>query len=118
MEIVLTILAAIFVLFLPGFALSLVFFSWKQIDLIERLALSFALSIAVVPLVVFYTNLLGVKITTLNVIAQVVGILLLSIGIILIKHGRKTKKKIEQAEYDLIKKYKYKHKLKQHDHNS
>jgi uncharacterized membrane protein len=92
MEILLTIIAAIFILFLPGFVLSLVFFAWKQIDMIERLALSFALSIAVVPLVVFYTNLLGVKITTVNVIFQVVGILLLSGGIILLKRIFKTKK--------------------------
>ena len=92
METILTILASIFILFLPGFVLSLVFFNWKQIDLIERLALSFALSIAVVPLVVFYTNLLGIQITTVNVILQVVGILLLSGGVILVKQHMKTRK--------------------------
>lgn len=58
---------SIFVLFLPGFALSYAFFRKKEIDMIERIALSFGLSIAVVPLMVFYLNwALGVKINALN----------------------------------------------------
>jgi len=43
-----------YVLFLPGFILTYVFF--KELDIIERIALSFALSIAIVPLIVFYLN--------------------------------------------------------------
>ena len=53
------------VFFLPGFAWTLVFF--KQINIIERIALSFGLSIAVVALSVLALNvLLGISITGLN----------------------------------------------------
>lgn len=93
MEILLTIITAIFVLFVPGFVLSLAFFPWKKIDLIERIALSFALSIAVVPLTVFYTNLLGLPITKLTIILQVVGIVLVSWLIIELKNMLKHKAK-------------------------
>ena len=49
-------LGALFVLFLPGFAWSFVFFKKGDIDVIERIALSFGLSIALVPLVAFWLN--------------------------------------------------------------
>ena len=59
------LLGFIIVLFLPGFAWTLVFF--KQINLIERIALSFGLSIAVVTLSILALNvLLGISITGLN----------------------------------------------------
>jgi len=88
MNIIITILSILYILFLPGFFLSFVFFKPKQIDVIERLALSFALSIAIVPLVVFYTNLLGVKITSVSVILQVCGILFITLIILAIRHWR------------------------------
>ena len=57
---------AMFILFLPGFVWSFVFFK-REIDLVERLALSFGLSIAIVPSAVFWLNwLLHVRITLLN----------------------------------------------------
>jgi len=83
LKILLIIFSAIFVLLLPGFMLSYVFFDRGKIDAIERLALSVALSISIVPLVVFYTNLLGVKITRHSVIIEILGIMLVT-GIILI----------------------------------
>ncbi len=91
MNILITIVAAIFVLFLPGFVLSFAFFSKKTIDSIERLALSFALSIAVVPLVVFYTNLIGIRITMLTVIIQIILVILVATLIIV---GKKLRKKL------------------------
>ena len=58
---------AVFILFLPGFVWSYVFFARKSIDWIERVALSFGLSIALVPLTVFWLNwVFDVKITLLN----------------------------------------------------
>ena len=60
--IVRAILGFILVFFLPGFAWTLVFF--RQINVIERLTLSFALSIVVVTLSLLLVNrLLGVRIT-------------------------------------------------------
>ncbi len=67
-EIIRVIFVSVFVLFLPGFAWSFVFFAKDDIDWIERIALSFGLSIAFVPLAVFWLNyFLGVKITLVNV---------------------------------------------------
>ena len=57
----------IFILFLPGYFLTLSFFDKKEIDFLERFALSFALSISVVPLLSFYFNLIWVKINELSV---------------------------------------------------
>lgn len=60
-------LAFIFVFFLPGFCWTLVFFSGKQVNTVERVALSFGLSIALVVLVIFLLNrLMGVRITGIN----------------------------------------------------
>jgi len=49
------ILGFILVFFLPGFAWTLVFFSGRQINIIERLALSLGLSIAVtiIPVIIY-----------------------------------------------------------------
>ena len=58
---------AVFVLFIPGFAWSFVFFAREEIDGIERIALSFGLSIALVPLTIFWLNFFfNVKITLIN----------------------------------------------------
>lgn len=58
---------AVFVLFIPGFAWSFVFFAREEIDWIERIALSFGLSIALVPLTIFWLNFFfNVKITLIN----------------------------------------------------
>jgi len=75
------IFGSLYILFLPGLALSFAFFKKDEIDIIERIALSFALSIAVVPLVVFYLNLIGMKITALNVSLVVAAIIGLGIGL-------------------------------------
>mgnify|MGYP001559737728 CR=1 FL=1 len=53
-----------------------------SIDWIERIALSFALSIAIVPLVVFYLNLIGIKINLLNSFLTILGIIILSLIIL------------------------------------
>ena len=59
------ILGGILVFFLPGFAWTLVFF--KQINVIERIVLSFGLSIAVVTLSILALNiLLDIRITGFN----------------------------------------------------
>lgn len=61
------IVGFIFVFFLPGFAWTLVFFHGKQINVIERTALSFGLSIAIVTISVLALNkLIGIRITGSN----------------------------------------------------
>jgi uncharacterized membrane protein len=69
-----------YVLFLPGYIISFIFF--KKIDIIERIALSFALSIAIVPLVIFYLNLIGMKINFITSTLTIAGIILISLLIL------------------------------------
>lgn len=76
------IFGSVYVLFLPGFILTFIFFpinKEKGIDWMERIALSFALSIAVVPLIVFYLNLIGIRINSLNTTLIILGIIILEI---------------------------------------
>ena len=70
------ILGVILVFFLPGFAWTFVFF--KQISVIERMALSFGLSIAVVILSIFLLNvLLGTRITGFNSVLIIITVTIL-----------------------------------------
>ena len=61
------VLGTVLVLFLPGYAWTLVFFRGRQINIIERIALSMGLSIAVVTLSILALNLVaGVTINGFN----------------------------------------------------
>ena len=105
------VFGSVYVLFLPGFLISYIFFpETKEFDeddnldkhnnkkedkksgaigWIERIALSFALSIAIVPLVVFYFNLMHIKINLLNSSLEILGILIISAVILNIKQKKK-----------------------------
>lgn len=77
------IFGTIFVLFLPGFAWSYIFFKRDEIDWIERIALSFGLSIALVPLTVFWLNyLLKIKINLINVTTTILFLILIPVLIV------------------------------------
>lgn len=91
MAIIMLVITTIFVLFLPGFVFSFVFFSKRSIDLFERLVLSFAFSAALVPLLVFYTNILGIRITLFTVSIQIILVILVAILILSYKEIKKTK---------------------------
>lgn len=87
------IFGLIYTLFLPGYILTFIFFprGEKSIDFLERIALSFALSIAVVPLVIFYLNLIGLKISAINSFLSILGILIIeSVVLILARKKRRT----------------------------
>ena len=100
------VFGSLYVLFLPGYIISYIFFPKSKpfedkkkdeetsdaIDFLERIALSFALSIAIVPLCVFYLNLAGVKINLLNSFLTILGIIIISITILIIMKFRKRKK--------------------------
>ena len=69
------ILGLILMFFLPGFAWTLVFFSGRQINMIERLAISVGLSIATVTLSILALNkLFGVSITGTNAVLTIFAI--------------------------------------------
>ena len=82
---------SIFILFIPGYLLTLSFFEENEIDLLERFALSFALSISVVPLLSFYLNLIWIKINELSVYLIVVLIILGNLAYINFIKNRKWK---------------------------
>lgn len=90
MSIVRIVLGSVVLLFVPGWWITKAAFSKKEIDLFERVALSFALSIAVIPLVVFYANLAGARITETLVLGVVFGVVFVSVVVWL----QKLKKKI------------------------
>jgi len=82
---------SVFVLFLPGYVITHLFL--KDLDLIEKIALSFALSIAIVPLTIFYLNRIGMKINTLNSLISIISIILISFLI------KAIKRKIVQKQF-------------------
>jgi len=90
------VFGSFYVLFLPGYFLTYLFFPKtfnknKNIDIIERIALSFAFSIAIVPLIVFYLNLIGIKINTWNSFFTILAIIIITlIGIKIRKKYSKT----------------------------
>ncbi len=85
------VFGSVYVLFLPGYIISFIFFpnkkKKKEIDIIERIALSFALSIAIVPLIIFYLNLIGMKINLLSTTLTILGIII--IAVIILKYLKK-----------------------------
>ena len=69
------ILGFILVFLLPGFAWTLVFFKGKQIGVLERGALSFGLSIALVTLSLFFINkVIGIGINGFNAVLIIMAI--------------------------------------------
>ena len=74
------IIGAILVFFLPGFAWTLVFF--KELQLLERAALSFGLSMALVTLGILFTNIVfHIRITGLNSLLTITIITLIPLAI-------------------------------------
>ncbi len=85
------ILGFILVFFLPGFAWTLVFF--RQIKVVERIALSFGLSIAVVTLSLLFLNMVfKIRLTTLNIVMIIIVITAVPLAIYylnkLIRHSK------------------------------
>lgn len=75
------IVGSVVLLFVPWWRITrAAFVGDKEIDGLERVALSFALSIAVVPLLVFYANLLGFAISVRLVLLVVLAVVLASMG--------------------------------------
>jgi len=84
------ILGFTLVFFLPGFAWTLVFF--KQVNIIERIALSFGLSIAVVTLSILSLNvLIGVRITGLNSLLIIIIVTIIPVVVYYLKRFIKRK---------------------------
>ena len=88
------IMGFILVFFLPGFAWTLIFF--KQINHIERIALSFGLSIALVTLSILFLNIVfGVRITGLNSLLTI--IIITTIPLAIYYTNKRIRRKREEA---------------------
>ena len=61
----------------------------KKIDVIERVALSFALSIAIVPLAVFYLNLIGLKISAWSSFLVVLVLIIAGLSVVILRRKRR-----------------------------
>jgi len=91
------ILGFILVFLLPGFAWTLVFFS--KVNLIERIALSFGLSIALVTLSIIVLNfLLGMRINGTNALLTIIVMTVIPVGIYLFKRFRTRKSETPDGE--------------------
>ncbi|MEA1924232.1 MAG: DUF1616 domain-containing protein [Candidatus Altiarchaeota archaeon] len=78
-EVLRAVTGFILVLFLPGYAFSYALFPGKEIDLLERIALSIGLSISLVVLSILALNtLLGVAINLINSLLVILTITLAS----------------------------------------
>ena len=78
------VLGFILVFFLPGFAWTLVLF--KRVNIIERVALSFGLSIALVTLSILVLNLLlDVKVTGINSLLIIIVIAIIPLAVYYLK---------------------------------
>ena len=74
------LLGFILVFFLPGFAWTLVFFQGRQINVIERVALSFGLSIAIVTLgILSLYRLIGIRISGFNSVLVIIVVTIIPI---------------------------------------
>lgn len=80
---------SILVLFVPGLAWTYALFDKKEIDLLERVALSLGLSLVMVPLSLFYLfNLLGIRINLANSVSVVLLLTAAAVCVILLRSYR------------------------------
>ncbi len=79
------IIECIYVLFLPGFVISLIFYKFGKIDKVERFALTLAISISVLSVCTFIVNLMGISISKQNLYFEVGIIILFSVLILFFK---------------------------------
>lgn len=86
MEIARAVLGAVLLLFLPGFAWSFVFWGRGQIEWLDRIVLSLAISIGLVPLTIFIAHkLFGMPINATSSIIVVTCLIVLALILIFIK---------------------------------
>ena len=82
LPVVRAILGFILVFFLPGFAWTLVFFNGKQINVVERIALSFGLSIAIVTISILALNkLIGISVTGSNSVLIIIVVTIIPVAL-------------------------------------
>jgi uncharacterized membrane protein len=92
LPVVRALLGFIIVFFLPGFVWTLIFF--RQTGVLERIVLSFGLSIAVVTLSILFANLVfGMRITGFNSVLVIMVVTILPVAIYYLNRLVRKKKK-------------------------
>jgi len=90
LSLIFSFILMLFLLFLPGIALTYAFF--KEINLIERLLLSLLFSITIIPFLLLLENkVFQIKINLINSLITLTLILIISIILALIKNKEKIK---------------------------
>ena len=80
------VFGSVYVLFLPGYVLGYLFFK-SSIDIIDRIVLSIALSMTVVPLLTFFSNFFfGLKISFLS--SFVIISLVIAVSLVLLRYKK------------------------------
>ncbi|MCJ7744327.1 MAG: DUF1616 domain-containing protein [Dehalococcoidales bacterium] len=92
LPVVRAILGFILVFLLPGFVWTLIFF--RQTSVLERIAFSFGLSIAIVTLSILFANLVfGMRITGFNSVLVIIVVTILPVAIYYLNRLVKKRKK-------------------------
>jgi len=77
----------IYILFVPGFAWSFVFFANREINWVERIALSVAVSVGLMTLSIFWLNwVFNVKITEISVCLVAAGLPLIALVFVAVRN--------------------------------
>ncbi|KKP41113.1 MAG: hypothetical protein UR30_C0002G0147 [Candidatus Peregrinibacteria bacterium GW2011_GWC2_33_13] len=84
----LLIINLLYVIFLPGFIWSYILLNNKKTSYFERIILSICFSIIILPIFMFFSNALGMKINALNIYYLNLGICLFGIIIMIIKYKK------------------------------
>lgn len=92
------VFGGVFLLFAPGYTWSHVFWQRHVIGGLERFTLSLAISLILVPLVVYLVNRIGTAITTAHSIAETAGIIVAAMVVLFVQRSSNVKqKKITQS---------------------
>ena len=86
----------VYILFLPGFIWSFVFWQRSEIIFIERLVFSVIISIIITPLIIFMFDKIGFAINKMNLILEVMGIIILGIIILFFKNNKLKKEQFNE----------------------
>jgi len=85
------VFGTVYLLFLPGFVWSWVFWKKGEIEWIERIVLSLALSIGIVPLTVFVLNKVGIKINLFNSIFEILILVIIATIVVAVQNKKSLK---------------------------
>lgn len=87
------VLGSVYSLFLPGFCMSHVILGKREVDVLERLALSFALSVSIIPLIVYYLTIIGIGMSALLTFSTILIVCIMSLVVLYVRKKREDQKK-------------------------